>query len=241
MPPDKGGMARSVTFVVLAIAATLAFPRTVDSHPDSAHIEPARPAVRGDSSGPTQLTVDQQELVDRAIGRFAAQGLQLPDIAFVFHDDLRPCHGHKGLFHGNTRTLEMCSMDPITMLHELAHAWAKESLSERAKDDFVVSHDLDSWNDHADEWERRGTEHVAETIAWALAEDPHHVKWVETLPDGSEQTTHRILTLGIDVDTLLYNFKELTGLDPVFRHPDEWAVDASASTAISPELRRHGG
>ena len=89
-------------------------------------------------------------------------------------------------------------------------------------------------------WDR-GTEHVAETIAWALADDPHHVEWVETLPDGSKQTTHRILTLGVDVGTLLDNFEHITGMDPVFRHANERTVDEGASTAISPELARLGG
>lgn len=241
MPPDKGGMARSVAVVLLAMATAMAFPGTVESPTAPTHTPPDQSLDLGDKSESNPLTAEQEAFVDRAMGRFDEQGLELPEIEFVFHDDLWPCHGHKGLFHPTTGTLEMCSMDPITMLHELAHAWAREGLSEHAKDGFVLSRDLDSWNDPDDAWDRRGTEHVAETIAWALAEDPHHVKWVETLPDGSEQTTHRILTLGIDVDTLLYNFKELTGLDPVFRHPDEWAVDASASTAISPELRRHGG
>jgi hypothetical protein len=173
--------------------------------------------------------------------RFDAQGLELPEIEFVFHDDLFPCDGHKGRYTSNTGTLEMCSIDAITMLHELAHAWANESLSEQAKEDFLSSRGLDSWNDHDVPWDQRGTEHVAETIAWALADDPHHVKWVETLPDGTKQTTHRILTLDLDVDTLLDNFKQLTGMDPVFRHANEWAVDEGASTSLSPELARLGG
>jgi hypothetical protein len=234
-------MARSVAIILLAIAATIAFPGTVDPHPELAHLHPAQPSDSGDKSESTPLTAEQQNLTAHAIGRFNAQGLELPAIEFVFHDDLEPCHGHKGLFHASTATLEMCSMDRITMLHELAHAWANENLSERVKDDFVISHDLDSWNNHDDEWARRGTEHVAETIAWALAEDPHHVRWVETLSDGSKLTTHRILTLDVDVDTLLDNFRDITSIDPVFRHPDEWAVDEGASTSLSPELARLGG
>lgn len=234
-------MARPVAIILLAVAATMAFPGAVETHTALTHIAPDESLALGDRPEPNPLTPEQEELVNRAMERFGAQGLELPKIEFVFHDDLWPCHGHKGLFYGTTGNLEMCSMDPLTMLHELAHAWANESFPERARDDFVLSHDLDSWNDHDDAWDRRGTEHVAETIAWALADDPHHVKWVETLPDGSKRTTHRILTLGIDVDTLVENFKHITGMDPVFRHPDEWAVDERASTTISPELTRLGG
>lgn len=234
-------MARSPAIILLGMAVTMAFPSTVDTHTSNTHTAPDELSVPADQAGAIPPTAEQQELVNRAVGRFDAQGLELPEVELVFHDDLVPCHGHKGRFHENKSTLEMCSMDPITMLHELAHAWANGNLSERFKDDFVRSHHLASWNDHGDAWDRRGTEHVAETIAWALADDPHDVKWVETLPDGSKQTTHRILTLGIDVDTLLDNFKQVTGMDPVFRHPDEWTVDETASTPISPELTRVGG
>jgi hypothetical protein len=126
------------------------------------------------------------------------------------------------------------------MLHELAHAWANESLSERAKEDFLSSRGLETWNDHHAPWDQRGTEHVAGTIAWGLADDPHHVKWVDTLPNGATATTHLILTLGVDVETLVEDFKILTGMEPVFRHPDEWAVDEEAVPTMSPERHRLG-
>lgn len=144
------------------------------------------------------------------------------------------------MFHKSTRTLVMCSLDLNTMLHELAHAWANENLNEAARQQFVSSRGLDSWNDHDDAWEHRGTEHVAETIAWALAEDPHHVKWVEAESRGSTNTSHRILTIDVDVDILLANFKEITGMDPVFRNASEWAVDGGTSRQSSPELARLG-
>lgn len=235
MFPDKGGMTRLLASIVLAMAGTLALTGSVNPQGEFAHMEPD-----DQPSGTSGLNAQQKELVNLAMGQFDAQGLELPEIDFVFHDDLWPCHGHKGMFHKSTRTLEMCSMDPHTMLHELAHAWANENLSERVREDFMLSRDLDSWNDHDDAWDRRGTEHVAETIAWALAEDPRHVRWLETLPDGSKETTHRILSIGVDVDTLLGNFKDITGMDPVFRHASEWAVDEGAPTVISPELARLG-
>lgn len=239
MPPEKGGMVRSAA-ILLSMAIAVALPWAMDTQGEipSAAIDSS--LVLADQSRTTSLTAEQQELVNWAIARSDRQGLELPEVAFVFHDDLFPCNGHKGLYHRSKWTLEMCSMDPITMLHELAHAWANESLTDLAKEDFLRSRHLPSWNNHNIAWEDRGTEHVAETIAWALAEDPHHVKWVETLRDGTTQTTHRILTLGIDVDTLLDNFKFLTGMDPVFRQPAEWTVDETATTPMSPELARLG-
>lgn len=185
------------------------------------------------------LTVDERSLVDFALGRFDTHGLELPELNFVFHDDLMPCQLHLGRYHRKTRTLEMCSLDQHTMLHELAHAWANVHLTEAEKASFVLSRGLDSWNDHDHPWERRGTEHVAETIAWALDDHPTHLKWVDTHPDGSQHVTHRILTLGIDVETLLDNFRSLTGQDPLFRDAGEWSDD-KVPAHFSPELARLG-
>ena len=241
MPPDKGGMARIATIIVLAIAGTLGFQGSVDPQPELAQPEYGDLSAPTSNAQPAALNPEQQELVNLAKGRFEAQGMELPEINYVFHFDLRTCNGHKGMYHKSTRTLEMCSMDLHTMLHELAHAWTNVHFTTHQMEAFVAERDLDSWNDHNHAWDRRGTEHVAETIAWALAVDPHHVKWVEEAPDGSRQTTHRILTIGVGVDTLLDNFRRITGMGPVFRHTDEWAVDEPASTAISPESRRFEG
>jgi hypothetical protein len=188
----------------------------------------------------TPLTNEQQELVDFAESRFDAQRLELPNVHYVFHDSLLPCNMHTGVYLKSIRTVVMCSMDLDTMLHELAHAWAGVNLSTERMREFVVEQDLDSWNDHDDEWGRRGTEHVAETIAWALADHPRHVRWVESLDNGSKRVTHRLLTLGIEVENLLDNFRDITGEDPLFRNPSEWSDDES-SDLKSPELARLRG
>jgi hypothetical protein len=130
-------MARSFTTILVALAAAMAIPGSVEA--PAPHVPVAANNSSGLGPSSELLTAEQKALVHRAMERFDAQGLELPEIRFVFHDDLFPCHGHKGRYHSSTATLEMCSMDPITMLHELAHAWANESLSERAKEDFLRS------------------------------------------------------------------------------------------------------
>ena len=172
-----------------------------------------------------------------ALERYESQGLSLPEVTFVFHDSLAPCHLHKGVYHHATRTLEMCSLDKTTMLHELAHAWANVNLDEEDRGAFMDLRGLDSWNDHADSWERRCTEHVAETLAWALNDEPTHVEWVETLGDGSLVTGHRLLSLGVDVEVLAENFEWITGQEPMFRSEAEWAQNGPP-THLSPELAR---
>ncbi len=191
------------------------------------------------SPGEPSRTVEQQTLIDFGLSRFDAQGLELPDVEIVFHDSLLPCHGHKGIYRAEIQRLEMCSLDKATMLHELAHAWANRHLTVEEMKAFVTWRGLDSWNDHDDVWERRGTEHVAETIAWALLDDPNHVKWVETQPDGSQTATHRILSLGLDVDVLLENLMTIIGQDPMFRHAGEWSI-IDETPGHSPELAKLG-
>lgn len=195
--------------------------------------------VQADSpdSGQAPWTEEQEALIEFALGRFAAQGLELPQLEFVFRDSLTRCDGHKGRYYGDRGVIEMCSNDKTTLLHEMAHAWARANLTLSDRDAFVDSHGLDSWNDHAHDWERRGTEHVAETIAWGLLDDPHHVKWVETLPDGAEHVEHRILTVLADVETLMDDFATLTGMTSIFRHPGEWRTDTH-SAVTSPEAVR---
>jgi len=184
-------------------------------------------------------TAEQQTLVDFGLSRFEAQGLELPNVKFVFYDSLVPCQGRKGRYWAKSQRLEMCSVDKSTMLHELAHAWANLNMTIDEMNEFVARRGLGSWNDRDDAWERRGTEHVAETIAWALLDDPKHVKWVEAQPDGSKTTEYRILTLGVEVEVLLGNFKTITGQDPILRNAAEWSISDETPNR-SPELARLG-
>lgn len=189
------------------------------------------------SVSPTTHQTWGDSLVAFGLERYESHGLTLPEVTFVFHDSLAPCHLHKGVYHHSTRTLEMCSLDKATMLHELAHAWANVNLDEEDRDAFIDLRDLDSWSDHADPWERRGTEHVAETLAWALNDEPTHVEWVETLGDGSRVAGHRLLSLGVGVEVLIENFERITGQEPMFRNEAEWEQNGPP-TGFSPELTR---
>lgn len=187
------------------------------------------------SAGSHPLTRDQEAMVDFALDRFETQGLRLPDLEFVFRDSLLSCDLHKGRYHKDIQLVEMCSMDKHTMLHELAHAWANHNLTRGQMDGFVTEHGLDSWNDPDHAWARRGTEHVAETIAWALSDEPRHVIWVEDLEDGTKVTTHKILTVDVEVEVLLAAFRSLTGIDPVYRDATEWS--GSEGSTFSPEAQ----
>lgn len=219
-------MARTWTIWPLLLASALVF-----SDVDGAFV--------ADTSVVQPLTFDEQALVDFALDRFETQGLQLPEVEFVFRDSLRPCDLHKGRYHRDLQLVEMCSMDKHTMLHELAHAWANYNLSRDQMEAFVIERALDSWNDPDHAWARRGTEHVAETIAWALSDEPRHIMWVENLKDGTKETTYRILTVSVEVEDLLADFKAITGMVSVYRHREEWS--GQEPPIFSPEMRRLGG
>ncbi|HEX6301154.1 MAG TPA: hypothetical protein VF148_11870 [Acidimicrobiia bacterium] len=224
-------MAHRWTVWVLLLAGLL-----LRSDIGDAHLAPVETSQAASPVVP--LASHQQALVDFALERFETQGLQLPDLEFVFRDSLLPCDLHKGRYHRDRQLVEMCSMDKHTMLHELAHAWANEHMTPEHMESFVASNGLDSWNDADHSWARRGTEHVAETIAWALSDEPRHVKWVEYREDGTDETTYKILTIGVDVEVLITNFKTITGLEPLYRHAAEWPEQRPVTA--SPELQRLG-
>lgn len=181
------------------------------------------------------LTAEQQELVGWALSRFSEAGLDLPSVEFVFHQDSRSCYGHVGLYYRDRTSLHMCRLDKRTMLHELAHAWANEALTETARAAFVAHRGLETWNDQTVDWELRGTEHAAEIVTWSLMDRNIQVPFVET-PGAA--MTYRLLTIpASSPDELVSAYEVLTGRTPVFRQPSDWAARPEV---MSPEAARAG-
>jgi hypothetical protein len=136
----------------------------------------------------------------------------------------------------------MCSLDQKTMLHELAHAWANLNLSAEEKAAFSSYRGV-RWNDRSDPWRERGTEHAAEILAWALADERHSIRWVST-EAGVSVSDFRLLTIGnSNVEALHHGFVLLTGMEPMFRSSIqvsspllelEW--QEASGRSLSPEL-----
>ncbi len=170
-------------------------------------------------------TPEEQALADFAISRFAEQGLELPQVHIEFHPTTFDCGGREGLYVHDTRSLHMCSRSLRTMLHELAHAWARHNLTDEEREAFTALRGLDSWNGKDEEWEDRATEHAAEIIAWALLDNPNHVRWVGE--DGVVE--YRLLSIdNSDPDSMLTAFQALTGLDSIYRNATEWSDETTA-------------
>jgi hypothetical protein len=71
-----------------------------------------------------------------------------------------------------------------TVLHELAHAWTQQALTEEAREQFLALRDLETWGDDEYPWVEQGSEQAAEIIAWGLLD--HDFKLV-TFNDASTE------------------------------------------------------
>jgi hypothetical protein len=116
-------------------------------------------------------TPAQQEMAHWAVGRFTAGELDLPSLEVRFHEDRTGCGGRSGLYRNGTA--DICGvhvnwMSRRTLLHEMAHAWVEANVSADLEARFLRLRQLETWADHAVEWEARGTEHAAEIISWVL-------------------------------------------------------------------------
>ena len=116
-------------------------------------------------------TPAQQAMARWAVGRFEAGGLRLPSLEIRFHRSSNGCEGRMGGYSNGTA--DLCGehvnwMSRRTLLHEMAHGWVEATVSADLKTRFLRLRQLETWNDHASDWEERGTEHAAEIISWAL-------------------------------------------------------------------------
>jgi hypothetical protein len=139
-----------------------------------------RAAVMGGSA-------DQRVMAQWAVARFTTAGLSLPPLEIRFHDATEACRGRTGYYLNGV--VDMCStrvsyLSRRTLLHELAHGWLEANLSTDQQDRFLRLRGLATWNDQAVPWERRGFEHAAEIMGWALADQAVGTR-MPALPDNS--------------------------------------------------------
>jgi hypothetical protein len=157
------------------------------------------------------LTPGQQALVDWATDRFAQAGLELPELTVRFDPTGELCENAEGLYrHGpNTeRAVTICTPDfdtfasqlghRRTLLHEFGHAWDFANMSAENHQEIGRILGVDAWNDHADEWEDRGVERLAETFVFALLDQPR-----------------RQLKVNLECSDLLSAFSTATGAQPL--------------------------
>jgi hypothetical protein len=145
----------------------------------------------------------REALLDWAVRRYRAAGLVLPPVRVAFHAGTDGCRGNVG-YQVNGR-IDLCVRLAMEggperiVLHELAHAWCDEHLTDAARIAFMQSRRLASWNGSTADWRQRGYEQAAEIIAWGLGEGTLHPQI-----DGVN-----------DPDALAAGFRLLTSVDPL--------------------------
>jgi hypothetical protein len=128
------------------------------------------------------------DLLAWGFARYESAGLSAPTVSRVTSHNAwsDACSGARGLalndaivlcFQG---TALWCADDctrwePLakeTLLHELAHAWMVEHVDQAVIAEFLQVSGKPTWADRDSAWEDRGVEMAAETIAWALMDEP---------------------------------------------------------------------
>lgn len=195
--------------------------------PDPTH----RPNVEDHS----ELTAEQLEFVAWGESRFLDAGLVPPQVRFVFHHDTTECRLRRGLYYHSTRTVEICNVNPETLIHEMAHAWVEANLTSTAKRGFMAHRGLSVWADRSVPWIQRANEHAAEIIAWGVEEESRLVTWVQS--DGSR--IHKLLSIPDSTPTeLAVAYELLTGTPADI---EQTTPDPGVNLATSPEANRAPG
>jgi hypothetical protein len=150
-------------------------------------------------------TESDRALMEWGLSRFEAAGLELPALDIAFHDDKQPCHGFFGLYRGaSPPEVDICGfnwdrflpMPKKVVLHELAHAWSAEHLTEADRSAFLQMRGLMSWGDDQLPWAEQGSEQAAEIIAWALMDGPVSLSMTQGTDDVSMAAAYELLTEG---------------------------------------------
>lgn len=110
-------------------------------------------------------TPAQQAMARWAVGRFDVEELRLPSLEIRFHRSRNGCEGRMGGYSNGTA--DLCGehvnwMSRRTLLHEMAHGWVEANVPGDLEARFLRLRQLETWNDHAVDWEERGTEHAAD-------------------------------------------------------------------------------
>lgn len=125
---------------------------------------------RGTADAPHLTFIDeptpsQREVISWAVGRFAAAGLQLPDLDIGFPAF---CDGKGALYHVGRSSIDFCRVNRKIVLHELAHAWDDTSGAVN-RDGLMNLRGVDVWFGGTEvPAQEQGSEHLAIIIAWGL-------------------------------------------------------------------------
>ncbi len=130
-------------------------------------------------------------LIAWSFDQFRTHGLGTPMVRRVtFHEkQIDKCEGVAGLILGDVVTVCFGSAAACVdrnctgwqtwakkaVLHELAHAWIDEHLTAEVIKQFLAVTGMPTWASPTHAWGDRGVELAAETLAWAMTDQPIQV------------------------------------------------------------------
>lgn len=134
---------------------------------------------------------NQKAFAGWLVDRYLTSGLGLPKVAAIWFPPVPDCRTRAGLAiesderYGSRHTVAVCyehdniesptsesGWSPGAMalgLHELAHIWMLERLTDETRAEFTSFVGLETWKGSDTRWDERAMEHAASTIGWGLA------------------------------------------------------------------------
>jgi hypothetical protein len=177
--------------------------------PAAAAVASSEPLLTATGFGP-----EQQALIDWAVDLFRQADLPLPPVDFVHEPSRDACKGRRGshTVDQGRSIIRICTdeaglADQILFVHELAHAWDRNALTDERRAAFMALRGLHTWRGSdptGEDWLERGAEHAAEIMTWGLLDWPMMVVFI---PDNT-------------CADLLAGYQTLTGESPLHGFTD---------------------
>ena len=224
----------AITVATISFASTPTIEATTDIGSTLAEaalpvdVTPPEPKAAVDNTGIIEgvrivaKTAEDTNSIDSAVQRFADAGWPLDNLEIkVGPED--GCGGHAGVhsIEEGHHVVEVCTNAEFVLLHELGHVWADMYMGDDRRADWLELRGLDSWHegDHSD----RGTEHVADVVAFGLL--------------GKWHTPNSITPN--DPSSLIDHFEWLFGIEPLhMATPSELDQDGPVAPVISKRYSR---
>ncbi|MGI9665480.1 MAG: M23 family metallopeptidase [Acidimicrobiia bacterium] len=184
-------------------------------------IEPLAPIDTDEIIDGVRIVSDDAEVTEMLTGgveAYAAAGYPIENTEIRYEEN--GCEGIVG-YHAEEKghhVVVMCVANEWTLLHELGHVWADLYLDEQRRIEWLELRGLDSW--HEGDWGDRGTEHVAEIMAYGLYDTA-----TAHVPTGIGNNDYRTVTEA---------YEWLTDLSPKHRQRHTEATTGHETTARVP-------
>ena len=147
-----------------------------------AEVTPAEPVI---------FAIDVDEAAyENTIATFEDSGFTAPEFLARFHTTDEACKGHRGLHVVTTdgvSTIHVCAThdNPLviemvrerTLMHEVAHAWVNQNVSDQQMADFMELRGLSVWEGNGAAWADLGAEHAAEILLWGMTDETRNINW----------------------------------------------------------------